>query len=67
MPGLLRPSPQARPGPSSAIFLASVRQATRSARTHITFPTGTCPMKNVDTTTRNPLFLLSLFGLFLLR
>ena len=67
MPGLLRLPTQARPGTSSAIFLVSVRQATRTARTRVTFLTGAYPMKNVGTTTRNPLFRLWLFGLFMLR
>ena len=38
-----------------------------AARTRTTVPAGTHPTKNVDTTTRNPLFLLRLFGFLLLR
>ena len=37
------------------------------AHTRATVPAGTPPTKNVDATSRNPLFVLRLFGLFLLR
>ena len=48
-------------------FSASVVEPRAVARSHTTVPAGTHPMKNVDTTTRNPLFLLRLFGCLLLR
>lgn len=60
MPGLF--TTQARPGTGSAIFQPRRRRRTRAA-----VPAGTIPLKNVDAATRNPLFLLRLFGLLLLR
>ena len=54
---------QARPGTDSAIFRLGLQGSTRQA-----VPAGQRPgAKSVDKTTRKPLFLFWLFGLFLLR
>ena len=53
---------EVRPGMGSAIVRLGREGSIRPA-----FPAGRSPKNDVETTTRNPLFLFLLSGLFLLR